>query len=78
MTIALHPAAVLCLWASAAVFFQPFKKSALWWTALSARRIAGFPNRRALQRLLRRIRVLPAASIVLFGLATPGTRVFLD
>ncbi len=78
MTIALHPAAVLCLWASAAVFFASLKTLALWCAALSARLVAGFANRRALQRLLRRIRVLLAASIVMFGLATPGTRVFLD
>ena len=74
MTFALHPAAVLCLWASAAVSFQSFDAPALWWAALVALIAAGLTDRRRLLRLRKRIRVLLVASIVLFGFATPGTR----
>lgn len=76
MTIALHPAAVLCLWASAAVFFQSFQAPALWSAALFALFVAGLTDQPRLLRLLKRNRVLLVASIVLFGFATPGTRLF--
>ncbi|MCB1959148.1 MAG: hypothetical protein KDE68_01265 [Rhodocyclaceae bacterium] len=74
--IVLHPAAVLSLWAGAAVFFQSLAAPALWWAGALVIAGAVWIKRPRFIALMRRIRVLLLASLALFALATPGTRVF--
>jgi energy-coupling factor transporter transmembrane protein EcfT len=70
----LHPAAVLTLWAGAAVFFQSLPSPAFWWGAVCVVGVAVFAAPLRFWRLLRRIRVLLVVSVMLFALATPGVR----
>lgn len=73
---ALHPAAVLALWASAAVFVQTLDAPALWWAAAGVAVLALWIARDRFLRLTRRLRILLLVTLVLFGFATPGVRVF--
>lgn len=70
----LHPAAVLTLWAGAAVFFQSLSSPWFWWGAAVVVAVAVFAAPDRFRRLLRRIRVLLIVSVILFALATPGVR----
>jgi len=72
----LHPAAVLTLWASAAVFFQTLPAGFFWWGAACVAVFTAATAAARFRRLLRRIRVLLVVSIVLFACATPGVRLF--
>lgn len=70
----LHPAAVLTLWAGAAVFFQSLPSPWFWWGAAFMVAVAALAAPVRFKRLLRRIRVLLLVSVILFALATPGVR----
>lgn len=70
----LHPAAVLTLWAGAAVFFQSLPSPAFYWGVAFAVALAAYAAPARLMRLLRRIRVLLLVSVLLFAFATPGVR----
>ncbi|QID18188.1 hypothetical protein G3580_11395 [Nitrogeniibacter mangrovi] len=70
----LHPAAVLALWAGAAVLLQLLHPPALWWSIPGVVVLASVMAGERFFRLLRRIRILLLVTIVLFGLATPGVR----
>jgi len=72
---ALHPTAVLCLWASAAVFIQTLPEPWLWLGVSLIALLAGVTARVRFFRLTRRIRLLCAVTLLLFALATPGVRV---
>ncbi len=71
----LHPAAVLSLWASAAVFFQALMPPLFWWGALGVVCVATLSAGPRMRRLLKRVRVLLLVTLVMFGLATPGVKV---
>lgn len=73
---ALHPTAVLCLWASAAVFIQTLPGVWSWLGALLVALVAFATARTRFSRLARRIRVLCVVTLVLFVFATPGVRIF--
>jgi energy-coupling factor transporter transmembrane protein EcfT len=73
--MSLHPAAVLTLWAGAAVFLQSLAAPAFWWGALAAAVLAALGAPARFWRLLRRIRILLLVSLLLFAWATPGVRV---
>lgn len=73
---ALHPTAVLCLWASTAVVIQTMSAPWLWAGSLAASLLAVLQARTRFVRLARRIRILSAVTILLFAFATPGVRMF--
>ncbi len=73
---ALHPTAVLCLWASIAVFIQTLPAPWLWYGVLGVSFFAGVFARARFLKLARRIRILCGVTIVLFAMATPGIRLF--
>ena len=71
----LHPAAVLSLWASAAVFVQTLMPPVFWWAALGVVCLAVVSAAARMRRLVRRVRILILVTLIMFGLATPGLRV---
>jgi len=72
----LHPTAVLCLWASTAVFVQTLPEPWLWLGGFVTAATAMLYSGARFGRLARRIRVLCGVTVLLFALATPGVRVF--
>jgi len=75
---ALHPTAVLCLWASIAVFIQTLPVPGLWFGVLVVTMMAAVAARSRFRKLARRIRVLCLVTLVLFACATPGVRMLPD
>ncbi|MEZ5626801.1 MAG: hypothetical protein R3E34_04645 [Rhodocyclaceae bacterium] len=69
----LHPAAMLTLWAGVAVFVQALPSHGMWVAALGLVVLAAGIDAARTAKLVRRIRVLLAVIILMFGFATPGT-----
>jgi len=76
--MALHPAAMLTLWAGVAVFVQALQAPALWLAAPVVLVIALWVDRVRTIKLIRRIRILLAVIALMFAFATPGTAVLVD
>jgi energy-coupling factor transporter transmembrane protein EcfT len=75
--MALHPAAMLTLWAGVAVFVQALQAPALWLAAPGVLAIALWVDRVRTIKLIRRIRILLIVIALMFAFATPGTAVFV-
>ncbi|KAA3649861.1 MAG: hypothetical protein DWQ11_18070 [Proteobacteria bacterium] len=73
--MALHPAAMLTLWAGVAVFIQALSPPVVWFAAVGLAALAGWIDLARTLKLIRRIRVLLIVIILMFGFATPGTAV---
>ncbi len=76
--MAIHPAAMLTLWAGVAVFIQALPPVLLWMAAVSALALALWIDRPRTIKLVRRIRILLGVIALMFAFATPGTAVFAD